>query len=395
MEVYHQTGHNSIWNIESFTEDNAGSGLIFSPVNDTAEKIICNPKEIKNVSFFDPQIYLPKSLKGKLSSYEYFPSNLKKKFKTSNFDKEKRVIAKECIDFQLTNNFKYLIIPSRYYEVLPSNFLEQFEAHLIEPFLSYYKSLKLQTKILLTIIVKPEQLINEEHRNEFLNWITGIKGIDGVYLIFENNFLSKQIKDSAYLYNALLFIHSLKSNELIVNVGYTNIEGILYSIAGPDSITMGSYENLRKFDVKRFKDSEKEQIKGPNPRLYSRSLFQLIDYGYIDGIIRLYSEWESIFEDSIYKPLMFTSDYNWHFQKPEPYKHYFLLFSSQILSLPSKISTRINFLKNSFQNALKVFEEIKNAGIYLDNDSDGSHISFWLTTINMFEKYLRDNHIEI
>ncbi|MBN2285260.1 MAG: hypothetical protein JXI43_02340 [Tissierellales bacterium] len=365
MDVYHQTGHNSVWNIDSFIEDNAGSGLIFSPVNDSAEKILNISEDVKKVSFFDPQLYLPKSLKGKLSSFDYFPSNFRKDFKTSDFNQEKQEIAQRCIDFQIANHFKYVVIPSRYYEVLPSNFYEQFEDHLIEPFLFYYQSLKSPKKIILTIIVKQEQLMNDLNRDELLNWITGIEGIDGVYLIFENNFLSKQIKDSAYLNNALILIHSLKTNELNVHIGYTNIEGILYSIAGPDSISMGSYENLRQFNVNRFVIKEKGPIRAPNPRLYSRPLFQLIEYGYKDGIIALFPNWEKIFEDSRYKPLMFKEEYNWHFMKAEPYKHFFLLFSSQVSSLPGDLNDRIETLRMSFKSAIQLFKEMESVGIYL------------------------------
>ena len=395
MDVYHQTGHNSIWNVGSFTEDGAGSGIIFSPVNDHADKISSISTEIKKVSFFDPQLYLPKSLKGKLASFDYFPSSFSKNFTTSDFDKEKQEIAKRCIDFQLTNQFKYIVIPSRYYEVLPSNFYEQFEDHLIEPFLSYYQSSKQKTEILLTLIVKQEQLMNDEHRDELLNWITGIHQIDGVYLIFENNFLSKQIKDTAYLYNALVFIHAIHANELSVHIGYTGIEGLLYSIANPDSISMGSYDNLRQFNIKRFDDKSEGPLRGPNPRLYSRLLFQSIDYGYKDGIMKLYRDWNNIFEDSGYKPLMFKPDYNWHFSKPEPYKHYFLLFNSQVSSLPTSVSKRIAFLKDSFQNAQHIFRQLDAAGINLDDDSNGSHLSFWITTINMFEKYIKENYYEV
>jgi hypothetical protein len=395
MDVYHQTGHNSVWNIDSFAEDRAGSGIIFSPVNDRADKILSISDEIKKVSFFDPQLYLPKSLKGKLSSFDYFPSNISKNFQTSDFDKEKREIAKRYIDFQLTNQFKYLVIPSRFHEVLPSNFYEQFEDHLIEPFLTYYQETRPQNEILLTIIVKQEQLMNEEHRDELLNWLTGIHDIDGVYLIFENNFLSKQIKDTAYLYNALIFIHSLRINELKVQVGYTNVEGLLYSIADPNSISIGSYENLRQFNIKRFDDKSLGPPRGPNPRLYSRLLFQFIDFGYKDGIMKLYPDWDKIFEDSRYKPLMFKPGYNWHFTKPEPYKHYFLLFSSHVQSLPSSISDRITFLRNSFQNALQTYKELERVGVYLDDDSNGSHLPIWLTAVSMFEKYLKDNFYEI
>jgi len=389
MEVYHQAGHNSVWNIASMVEDNAGSGIIFSPVNDSAEKILGIDQGIRKNSFFDPQLYLPKTLKGKLSSFDYFPANISKNFQTSDFDKEKHEIAKRCIDFQLSAQFKYLVIPARYYDVIPSTFYEKFEDYLIEPFISYFQSCNQNIDVLLTVIVKQEQLLNAQNRDELLNWLTGLSGIDGIYLIFENSFSTKQIKDSAYLYNALIFIHILKSNGLKVHVGYTNIEGLIYSIAAADSISMGSYENLRQFGIKRFEDKEKKKMQGPNPRLYSRPLFQMIDYGYKDGIMTLYPNWQNIFEDSRYRPLMFKPEYNWHFSKSEPYKHYFLLFSSQVTSLPANVSVRLPYLKKLFLQAETLFKEIENSGVHFDDDSNGSHLPIWLTTINMFEKYLK------
>jgi hypothetical protein len=72
--------------------------------------------------------------------------------------------------------------------------------------MKYIQETHADTPVLLTVIVKQEQLMNEEHKNLLLNWITGIKNIAGVYLIFENNFPSKQIKDAQYLFNALTFI---------------------------------------------------------------------------------------------------------------------------------------------------------------------------------------------
>ena len=60
MKVYHQTGHRFRWNIDSFIDDKTGSGLIFSPVNIDSKKWLNTPNEIKKVSFFDPQLYLPK-----------------------------------------------------------------------------------------------------------------------------------------------------------------------------------------------------------------------------------------------------------------------------------------------------------------------------------------------
>ena len=137
MEVYHQTGFRWKWNLESFSEDSIGSGLIFSPVNIKPDKLSELPGEIKEQSFFDPQIYLPKQLKGSLEEYDYFPTKLRKEFRTEDFEAVKDQIAEFCINLQLENNFKYVVIPTRYLED-PSDYYEQNMDYFIAPFLEYY-----------------------------------------------------------------------------------------------------------------------------------------------------------------------------------------------------------------------------------------------------------------
>jgi len=389
MKLYHQTGFRFQWNIQSLLEDNSGDGSILSPVNIASNKIFELSEELKSKSFFDPQFYLPKDAKSELTTYNFFPANLVENFETSDFESIKEELAKKCIDFQKDNNFEYIIIPTRYYEEVSSISYEQLMSYYIDPFLNYYINLTIETKILLTFIVKQAHIMNNENFDFLLSWLTSLNDISGFYLIFENNFTSKQIKDPNYLFNILKFIHTLKSNDFIVNIGYNDIEGILYSVASPDAISMGSYENLRHFGIRRFTTTPRQRQNAPIARLYSGKLFQFIDYRYIDSIFSMYENSEDVFEDSIYKPLMFKPEYNWHFQKSEPYKHFFLIFSEQIRNLPSSLEKRIEFLKSSFIKSIDLFKEIIDSGVYLDEDSDGSHLNFWLTALNRYEKYLK------
>jgi len=170
-------------------------------------------------------------------------------------------------------------------------------------------------------------------------------------------------------------------------LGYTNTEALLYSIAMPDSVTVGSYENLRSFGIKRFQDLEKSQMRAPNARLYSSQLIQWVDYEYIQAMKKLIPNYELYFDDSEFKPLMFKPEFKWHFAKPEPYKHYFYVFDRQIKNLSKTQEERINGLKASIKNALKLFKEIEN-NVLLDEDSDGSHLPTWFNVINAFQKEL-------
>jgi len=386
MNVYHQTGFRGKWNMESF-QNNIGDGLIFSPINIDADKLLALKGTLKETSFLDPQLYLLNEAKGTLDTYPYFPGNLKPDFTTPDLDNSHLHLARLCVDYQMSNNFQYLVIPTRYYADNPTTYFIQSTDYFVTPFCDYVRENKISKKILLSVIVKTIMLSDEEKRNEVLNWITGHQNINGVYLIFENNFTSKQIKDFDYLFNALKFIKVLKDNQMEVHLGYTNTEALLYSIAMPDSITIGSYENLRSFGIKRFQDLENSPMRPPNARLYSTQLLQWIDYEYIQAMKSLLPDYTNYFDDSEYRPLMFKPEFKWHFAKPETYKHYFSVFYKQIKNLPTTQKERISELKGVIKNALYLFKKIENT-ILLDDDSDGSHLPTWFNVINAFQKDL-------
>lgn len=385
MKVYHQTGFRLNWNIDCF-QQNVGDGLIFSPINIDADKLIQLDNSLKETSFLDPQLYLLNEAKGTLDTYPYFPGNIKPDYSTPDLDNSNQILAQLCIDYQLKNNFEYIVIPTRYYVDNPTTYFMQTGDYFVSPFIDYIRTQGIKKKILQSVIVKTIMLTDEEKRNETLNWITG-QQIDGVYLIFEDNATGKQIKDFEFLLNALKFIHILKMNGMEVHLGYNNTEAILYSIAMPDSVSIGSYENLRSFGIKRFQDLENGPMRAPRARLYSSLLLQWIDYQYIDAMSKLIENYETYFDDSEYKPLMFKPDYNWQFMKPEPYKHYFYVFNNQIKSLPETQLERIESLKANIRQSVNLFRKIEET-VLLDDDSNGSHLPNWFNVINAFQKEL-------
>ncbi|MBE0647949.1 MAG: hypothetical protein IH596_09205 [Bacteroidales bacterium] len=384
MRVYHQTGFRDNWNRECYL-NGIGDGLIFSPINIDADKLLGLGAELKKTGFLDPQLYLLNESKGTLDTYPYFPGNLKPDFSTPDLDNSHLQMAQLCVDFQMNNDFDYLVIPTRYYTDNPTSYFVQSTDYFVHPFCEYVKGNGFNKKILLSVIIKSIMLSDSEKRDEVLNWITGHQLVDGVYLIFENNFPSKQIKDFEYLFNALRFINILKQNHMEVHLGYTNTEAILYSIAMPDSVSIGSYENLRSFGIKRFRDMENGPMRAPRARLYSSKLLQWVDYQYIEAMRKLIPDYEQYFDESEYRPLMFRPEYNWQFQKPEPYKHYFYAFNNQVKGLPEVQDERIETLKGNIRDAINLFHTIEN-NVLLDDDSNGSHLPTWFNVINAYQK---------
>jgi hypothetical protein len=84
---------------------------------------------------------------------------------------------------------------------------------------------------------------------------------------------------------------------------------------------------------------------------------------------------------------MFQPDYNWHFSKPQPYKHYFFVFSKQIKQLSESQGTdRFHAVYNLIEEALREFEKLHELGIVFTRDNDSSHLATWLTALNLFRR---------
>ena len=389
MKVYHQMGFRDKWNIDSFN-NGIGDGMIFSLLNMDSDTLLVLPQKMREVSFLDPQFYLLNTEKSSNITYPFFPGNIKSDFSTADLDDNNEKLAELCINYQLEADLEYIIIPIRYVDAIPTYYLERMKENFINPFLEFKEKNGVNKKFLQTVVVKHIMIEDEDKRNELLNWMTGISEIAGFYLIFENNFTSKQIKNFEYLRNVLSFIDILKRNELEVHIGYCNTEGLIYSAAMPDSIAMGSYENLRMFKISRF-DITGGKAHAPNARLYSSKLLQWMDYNYIESMKSLVADYTSYFDDTHYKPLMFSlgefkyKPFNWHFSKSEIYKHYFEVFYRQIKSLSDNQIDRIEQLKEMITLAMSNYKTIEES-VLLDGDSDGSHLPIWYNVLNSFKK---------
>ena len=208
MRIYHQCGHNTVWNVSSLEDDSAGHGLIVSPVNIPSDKLADRiSQELRNTSFLDPQFYRPQDNKNYLETYTFFPANVLDGFNTTNFQSVADTVATECLKFQHLLDFEYSIIPTRYYEHLPQEYLTELSNLFVDPFLQARERLGISKPTLLTVIVRDPQLEDGLLRNELLSWITGFSEIAGVYVIFENSETSKQIKNPDHLVQVLSLIH--------------------------------------------------------------------------------------------------------------------------------------------------------------------------------------------
>lgn len=387
IEIYHQCGHNTIWNIDSFCKDKIGDGLIFSPSDFEKEKVEKLDLKIKESSFFDPQYYLPKSDKKKLQTYNFFPNTfMNNDYSTVNYEEKAYDDAYKCVEFQKNNSFNRIIIPCVYKENFTDKYLAIQKELYIIPFVSAIEKLNVNKPVFLTLILKDNYLFDKEIREEILSFATSFQAIDGIYIIPEHVETYKRVRDEKYLFELMKFIDKLRENELLVHLGYTDIEGFILSLSDITSISIGAYENTRCFSIEKFKSNVGKR-QGPNPRVFSAKLLQNVEYTYLAPLETLYDKYDELFEDNEYKIKLFEPTFQWHFTKPEIYKYYFCEYSKLLKKLPGEYDERYQFILEKIKESMIYYKEINDSGVLLDERSNGDHLIHWTNAINMYNKY--------
>jgi hypothetical protein len=352
------------------------------------KKVTSLPDEVRQISFFDPQFFLPESNRGNLSTYEFFPDVVADGFSTSDYDAVAAKSAELCVKFQVENQFRYCVIPTRCYEGIPDDFIDSQSTLFIRPFLKACEQIYLRQPLILQLILNDHMLKNADFRNEVLNWTTGIPELDGIYLIpYITNRSRKQIGDIDLLLTLFRFIDAIRSNEMDIIVGYLNTESIPLLAALPSGITMGSYENLRMFRLTAYEEKKDQQMRGPIPRIYIPQLLQWMDHRYLGAMLEIVDDPAAFLGKTEYKDLMFQPEYNWHFQKSEPYMHYFVGFSNQVdLLSPLSGKERVDRIVEICHSALDKFRMFEENGLAFDVNSDSSHLPLWLSALNIYGK---------
>lgn len=384
MRILHQAGHNTIWDIAVFEEDQS-DGIIFSPVHYSLKQLnnlIKQNKRIIETSLFDPQFYVPNSQKSKLNTYDFFPEKaLIGGFKTAKFHGNASSIAKSCIDFQIKKNFDSIIIPARFFETIDLDLIDQLKRYL-EPFLDYCANLTIKKDIYYTLVI-PEWFLNStSFLDDILDWITGINLINGVYLIGDFSRPTKQISNQNQLLQYMKMIQALVENDLKVICGYCNTESLVLSGLGVEAVTIGAYENTRIFSTDKFIVSAEDRF-GPAPRLYMPKLMNWIRINTLNEIrTQLPRLWNKIYTETDYGNTSLNEPKP-HFSKNEPYKHSLKTISAQLRNI-SNLSgkERIQEIKRQIDSAMDLYSELKIADVrFADKNCEGEHLSVWRTAI--------------
>ncbi|MBN2642601.1 MAG: hypothetical protein JXR78_13190 [Victivallales bacterium] len=276
-----------------------------------------------------------------------------------------------------------------------SKFTEKQSVFSVNPFVEVIKERGIKDKdIFLTLALSISTIQDEGFRELILNWVTSYPEISGIYLMINFNEVSKQICDYNKLICYFSFIKELRGADLKIICGYTGLEELMLCCMDIDIITMGAFENIRKFDIDKFLDNEGTK-RGPAPRIYFPKLMNSIRFVTANTIREDKPElWEKIYTPTKYSEKIFDDYVNQrivpHFTKKEQYMHYFILVSEQIKSLLSlPVPDRINDLKQKIKDANNYYHELDaNEILWFDRNCTGDHLPTWFRAT----KWIQDNY---
>jgi hypothetical protein len=392
FKIYHQCGHNTIWNKDAFLKKGAGDGLILSPVHEDCDRINNQLNGDGAASaLFDPQFYLPNSTKRKLATYEFFPDAISQGFRTSDYGMFALESARRCLQFQIDSAYEAVVIPARYYSQMIPYFCARQSEYAVTPFLAALKEQRYEGRVFATLPVTSHMVESEAYRDMLLNWITGYPEIHGVYVIISAERTTKQIKDAETIFRTLEFLTLLKDAGLEIIVGYCNTESMLYSVVGDIAVTFGAFENTRIFTLDKFVESEGDQ-RGPRPRIYMPGLMNWIQLEQAREIRRrMPAVWTGAYVGTEDSETALNALVPWTFNKPELYRHHFEVASDQVRGL-SELSRmeRYEKLDTMLVAAERFYNDITSGRLDLDPHGNGSHIMPWRNALGRY----RNNYLQ-
>lgn len=387
MKILHQVGHHGKWPLDSHFENTIGDGFIFTAYN------FDNESFGKSISGYSPEQYLPKSMLdlqfygnklsrgGSLQSYPFHPINLDPSAETHVAIIES---VKTAIDFQIERGFSSVIIPQVYESSLESGVTSD----LIKGINKVLASKKSEgIKYYMTLPISGSQIRNDNEVEKLLQEVTDMDiCFDGFYVVCESNLeIRKKVSiDFGYYSNLNKVLETLSKQGFDTILGYANFDALIFTaMSNLEAVTIGTYETLRKFDIKRFTE---EGGGGPSDGWYwSEKLLNFVDSREL-VVLRKFQAVDLIAnEDNVFSDQILTDGYEWSTHKPDVHKNYLLSISRLLneVATAGERSAKIDLLSRKIASAKQTYKLLESRGVVLGDTSSDYHLSMWLSTLNL------------
>lgn len=383
MKILHQVWHNPVWNIDAYYNYAIGDGFIFCARNHKYEAIFSQsiwwhlPREFLELSFLDLEFYgWKESIWSKLETYPFHAMNLGNDTETKISLYDAMIHAK---NYQESKGLTKIIIPNiliteSNIKNVCSSYIHPISKHLIKA---------VDKKYYMTITLSYDILAKKELVNFLLSELTSpdIK-FDWYYIVVDSNIEYKQkvSTNMNYFESMYRIFSSLKKNWFEVVHWLANWDSLIFLaiVPGIDYISIGTYENLRKFNISKYtRDEGGWASKG---WYFSEKLLNMVKPEFIDMIrnqwgLELIQNDLNIFSDEI-----LTEGYVWSSAKPSIHKNYLLALSRlyKELDMIEDINDRIRFLLGKIEFASNVYADLqKSHKVKLIDESSNYHLWLW------------------
>ena len=378
MKILQVLGHNFKWNIDAYRENSIGDGFLISAF--TFGNTFLSDRRIEELfdkCMIDLQFYGKKSplKKGHLRDFSFHPIN-------NDSDEITSLYISGCINqaiqYQEKQGFDKVIIPISYETENCKDILGLIR--LANQYVSKHR--KDGVKYYMTIPFSYDIIRNNDSVSEILAAVTNMNIVfDGFFVVCETKPEQghKITIDPKIISNLSRVFKTLKYQDFETIYGYANWDAIIYlAQTDIDYITIGTFENLRNFFIKRYT----QDLSGGASQGYyfSEKLLNMIKAQDISNIrhnrmLNAIANEKSIFSDAILK-----SDYIWSTQKPEVNKNYLLAISR----LLSEIAAIEDVRERTLMVLYKIQEAIDTYNLLDDNyvalaapESQNYHLVVW------------------
>jgi hypothetical protein len=382
MKLTHVLGHNSNWNIDSYFEQNIGDYFLITAYTHGIDFLTKKRfQKIHDISMVDLQFYgkNTKIDKKSLKNISFHPINADDN-ETTNvyFDN----CVKQAINFQKENNFKNIIIPHFYENEKVKDLTDTIKK--LNDYIS--KIEKGNHKYFMTLPFAHHFIIDDDKVEEILFACTDMDiKFDGFFVACENkpDYRRKITTDIKILRNLSRVFKTLKQQEFETIYAYANWDSMIYlAQTDIDYITIGTYENLRNFDIRRF--TVLESGGGSKGYYFSEKLLNMIRADDVTniramGLLNVIRNERNIFSDIILK-----EGFPWNIHKPEVNKNYLLAISKILnkISTFENIDSRKTYVLKLIDNAIANYKVLEDNNIFLDNESSNYHLNTWKTYLS-------------
>lgn len=391
MKIYHQLGHNHKWALDAHFKNNIGDGFIFSAYSFKYKSIGDNISSYKSSEYIDKsmidlQFYGSKgSIGGSLDTYPFNPKCLMDDDSTQIQGSE---LVLKGVEYQISLGINNIIIPMIYYD---TNNVEKTISFIskISKRISSLKKNNTQCKFYMTLPFDYLTIIDDDKVEKVLQVTTDMNiSFDGYYVVCDYNpeYKKKISIDYDYYRNLLRVFSVLNKQGFYTIYGYANWDSLVFNaLTDINYITIGTYENLRRFNIKRFTESP---AGGASKGWYfSEKLLNFVRAEELKNLrnskcLDLISNERNIFSDVILDP-----GYIWNTHKPEVHKNYLLSISRLLSDMYniSSIKERALCMLGKIEEARNLYMKLeKDFKVYLNDENSDYHLGMWASFIKKY-----------